>query len=225
MCVLLKTTILVLLISTSHFSQDPMPVLKATWQHTTQQALKSENGPTGPAREVTADNKYFQRKAREGQPNLTVDPNETTVDARREAMDKAVQESRTRKADDVRGYSYVANVRNDTGKTAEVIFWEFRFTEIARPTNIVRRQFLCGVKIKNGEKKDLSVFSILGPTDAITMESLAKSSEKLFNEEVYVNRIELADGSILQRPDWKYDQAAVKRATSTPWNGEICRAL
>ena len=225
MSVLLRTTILVLLLSVSHFSQDPMPILKASWQHTTQRALKTESGPTGPAREVTPDNKYFQRKAREGQPNLTVDPNETTVDARREAMEKAVQESRTRKADDVRGYSYIANVRNDSGKTVEVIFWEFRFTEIARPTNVVRRQFLCGVKMKNGEKKDLTVFSILGPTDAIAMDSLAKTSEKLFNEEVYVNRIELADGAILQRTDWKYDPAAVKRATSTPWGNEICRAL
>jgi hypothetical protein len=142
-------------------------------------------------------------------------------------MDKAIRESRTPKADDLNGYRYVAEVRNDTGKAIAVIFWEYVFTEIARPANTVRRQFLCGIKLKDGDKRELSAFSLLGPSDAIDAESLAKSTGKLFDERVLVNRIELADGSVLQRHNWKYAdvKAAVERATSTPWGIETCRAL
>lgn len=220
-------SILILLISPVCFSQDPMPVLRAGWQRTVQRAPKTGTGAQGPAREVTSDNKYFQRKAREARTDMSVDPLEGTVDARSAAMDRAVQESRAPQIDDIAGYSYVAEVRNDSGKTVEVIYWEYRFAEIARPTNLVRRQFLCGTKLKNGEKRSLSAFTLLGPSDSIAVESLAKSKEKLFDEEVIVNRIEFSDGSILQREDWKFAsvKAGVERATSTPWEPGICRAL
>ena len=74
---------------------------------------------------------------------------------------------------------------------------------------------------------ELSVFSLLGPSDTIDAESLAKSTNKLFDENVRINRIELSDDTILQRNDWKYDdvRSSIKRATSTPWGKEICRAL
>src|SRR5687768_7167002 len=227
MGMLLKASVLVLLISPYCFSQDPMPVLRAGWERTTQRAPKTQTAAGGPAREVTADNKYFQRKAREGRTDMSVDPTEGSIDARSAAMDRAVQESRAPKLDDITGYSYVAEVRNDSGKKVEIIYWEYRFAEIARPANVVRRQFLCGVKLKNGEKRSLAAFSTLGPSDTIDLESLAKTTGKLFNEEVYVNRIEFSDGSILQRADWKYAdvKAAVERATSTPWGEEICRGL
>ena len=176
---------------------------------------------------VNPDEKNFQRKAREQRTDNPRDPYEDSIDGRSAAIDRAVQESRTPKADDVMGYTYVAEVRNDSGQTVEVIFWEYAFTEIARPTNVIRRQFLCGAKLKNGERKELSVFSLLGPSDALDVESLAKSTGKLFDEKVRVNRVELADGNILQRNDWKYAdlKKAVERATSTPWGNEMCRAL
>jgi len=221
-----QSWILILLASSFGFAQDPMPVLRAGWQRTVQPAAKADDNYQGPAREVTADNKYFQRKAREGRTDITVDPTETTMDARSAAMDRAVRESRAPKADDVAGYAYVAEVRNDSGKTVEVIYWEYRFAETASPSNVVRRQFLCGRKLKNGEKLSLSAFSLHGPSNTITLESLAKT-DKLFNEEVIVNRIEFSDGSILQRPDWKYAdvKSGVERATSSPWGKEICRPL
>ena len=227
MSILFKASILVLLIAPYCLAQDPMPVLSSSWQRTTQKAPKVV--PTGqiPARGLTNDDKYFQRKAREARTDIKTDPTEMTVDARSAAMEKAVQESRVSKADDINGYSYVAEVRNDSGKAVEVIFWEYRFMEIARPANVVRRQFLCGTKLKNGEKRHLPAFSLLGPSDAIGVESLAKSSDKMFNEEVLVNRIEFSDGSILQRHDWKFADVkeAVERATSAPWGKEVCRSL
>ncbi|MEO8573175.1 MAG: hypothetical protein ABI481_04340 [Pyrinomonadaceae bacterium] len=204
-----------------------MPVLRAGWQRTVQRTPKAEVTAGGPVKEVTADAKYFQRQAREARTDVTIDPTESTTSARSAAIDRAVKESRTPQADDVHGYSYVAEVRNDSGKIAEIVFWEYQFAEIEHPSNIVRRQFLCGVKLKAGEKRVLTAFSLLAPSETITLESLAKPEGKLFNEEVYVNRIEFADGSILQRPDWKYSdvKASVTRATSTPWGKESCRPL
>jgi hypothetical protein len=118
-------------------------------------------------------------------------------------------------------------VRNDSGQTIKVIYWEYSFTEIARPTNTVRRQFLCGLNLKKGGEAELSAFSLLAPSDVIDASSLSKPKEKLFDEKVQVNRIELSDGSILQRGNWKLKdvQSDVDRATSTPWGKEICRAL
>jgi|SRR5829696_7702734 len=227
MRIILKISIFVLLISSTCFSQEPIAILKASWQRTVQRVAKPDVTRAGPVKALNADDKYFTRKAREARTDRPEDPYESSIEGRSAAIDKAVQESRTPKADDIAGYYYAAEMRNDTGKTVQIIFWEFQFTEIARPTNVIRRQFLCAMKLKNGAKKELSVFSLLGPSDSIDVQSLAKSKEKLFNEEVFVNRIELADGAVLQRADWKYADVkeAVKRATSTPWEAESCRAL
>lgn len=228
MKVLLKASILVLLFSTFSIAQDdPMPVLRSSWERATQRAQKPVLAPQGPAKPIIAENKYFQRKAREQRTDNPMDPYEASIEGRSAAMDRAVQESRAPQPDDVSGYHYVAEIRNDTGKTVDVVFWEYRFTEIARPTNVVRRQFLCGTKLKNGEKRELSAFSLLGPSDVIDAESLAQKTGKLFEESVIINRIEFSDGAIIQRHGWKLQdvKAGVERATSTPWGREICRGI
>lgn len=223
----LTTSIVVLLGSFNCFSQDPLPVLNSSWERVTRKARAGDAAPTSPARAILPEDKIFQRKAREQRTDNPLDPNSDSMDARSAAMDRAVQQSRTAKGDDASGYLYTTRLKNESGKTVKIIFWEYRFTEIARPTNVVRRQFLCGVDLKKGEKIDLAVFSLLGPSDTISAESLAKPDEKLFVEKVQINRIELADDSVLQRNDWKYDEfrAAIERATSTPWGKEMCRAL
>lgn len=223
----LNTFILVLLGSSYCFSQDPMPVLSLGWERMTQKAGAVDAAPISPARAVLPEDKYFQRKAREQRTDSPLDPNKDSMDARSAIIDKAIQESRTPKTEDVNGYSYKAQVRNDSGKTVKVIFWEYRFTEIAHPANFVRRQFLCGVNVKKGEKIDLWAFSLFGPSDTITVENLARSTEKLFDEKAQINRIEFSDDTVIQRKDWKYDdvRSTVERATSTPWGKEMCRGL
>lgn len=227
MSVLLKASILVLLISPYCFPQEPVPILNARWKRATVRAQKPEVTPVGPVTPVMADTKYFQRKAREARTDNPMDPNTESMEGRSRAMDKAVRESRTAQGDDVTGYTYTAEMRNDTGSTISIIFWEYKFVEIARPANVVRRQFLCGTEFKNGVTKELSAFSLHGPSDVIAVDSLAKVDEKLFTESVQVNRIELSDGTIIQRDNWKFSDVkeAVQRATSTPWGNEVCRAL
>ena len=223
----LLIAILVLSVSSVIVAQQPVPILRARWQRTTIPAPKSEVNPTSPAQPVIPENKYFQRKAREQRTDNPMDPNEATIEGRSAAMDKAIAESRAPRADDVQGYTYFIEVRNDTGMTVDIFFWEYEFTEIANPKNVVRRQFLCGVNLKDGERKELSAFSLLGPSDVIAIESLSKSDEKLFQEKTQINRIEFSDGNILQRHTWKYDDVkdAVARVTSTPWVNEGCRPL
>jgi len=227
MSVLFKASILILLFSGWCLSQEPVQILSARWQRATLRAPDPDVSPVGPVTPMIPENKYFQRKTRDQRTDNPTDPTQESMEGRSRTMDKAVRESRTARPDDQKGYSYTVAVRNDTGETIAIIFWEYEFTEIARPANVIRRQFLCGVRMKNGEKKDLSVFSTLGPSDVIDVESLEKSTEKLFKEKVQVNRIEFSDGNILQRDGWKFDDVreAVKRATSTPWGQEMCRAL
>ena len=227
MKVLLNVSMFILLASSFGLSQDPMPVLGFKWERIAQRAQTQAASSNRPVREVTADNKYFQRKAREQRTDVTIDPNETTIDGRSAAIDKAVQESRTPKNDDISGYSYSAQVRNDSGKTVTVVYWEYRFTELARPANVVRRQFLCSVKLKNKETADLDVFSLLGPSEVIDVQSVSTSTEKLFDEKVLINRIEFGDGTLRQRGNWKFEdvEAAVRKATSAPWGKETCRSL
>ena len=227
MRILLATSLFVLLASPWCLGQEPVPILKATWQRATVPAAKIPVTPTVPAKPIIAENKNFQRNARAQRTDNPMDPYEASIEGRSAAMERNVQAARAPQPDDATGYSYAAEVRNDTGKTVAIIFWEYQFTEIAQPMNIVKRQFLCGVKLKNGDRQLLSVFSLLGPSDVIDAESLAKSNTKLFEEKVVVNRIEFSDGAILQRHGWKYEDVkdAVKRATSAPWGNETCRSL
>jgi len=205
----------------------PITILESSWQRARQPAKKVESAPEGPVRMMTSDDKLRQRTAREQQTKGAIDPTEYTVDARSAALEKNVQESRTPKSDDVNGYLYTTKVRNDSGRKMEVVFWEYRFTELANPANVVRRQFLCSANIKPGDSKELPVFSLLGPSDVLTAESIANTTGKIFDEKVVVNRIEFSDGAMIERRDWKYEDVrkAVERVTATPWGKEVCRGL
>jgi hypothetical protein len=224
---MLKALIAVLCCGFGCAAQDPLPVVSVSWQRTVRPARKPEPIGSIPARAMSADDKNFTRNAREQRTDNPSSAARDSIDARSAALEKAMQDAASPKADDAVGYTYSANVRNDSGKTIEIVFWEYRFAEIAKPQNVVRRQFLCAMKLKNGGTKELSAFSQSGPSDVIDAASLAKPNGKLFNEEAFVNRIEFADGSILQRPDWKLENVKkdVARATATPWAGEVCRKL
>jgi hypothetical protein len=227
MSLVVRISAFVLIFSAFCIAQDPMPVLESSWQRTVRKEQQVEVPASGPARALTNDDKNFQRNVRAARTDNPENPSDLTIDGRRAALDKIEQQARTPSAKSVSGFTYSVRARNDGGKTAKVIYWEYLFTEIATPTNVVRRQFLCSVNLKKGGEIELSVFSTLGPTDVINADSLAKSNEKLFDEKVQINRIEYADDTILQRGNWKLAdvKTAVDRATATPWGKEICRPL
>ena len=202
-------------------------VLDHRWERVRVSGQKMDANTAAPVRALTSSDKYYSRAARENQPKGVPDPSEYTTDGRSSAIEKSVQDARSVKTDDVSGFRYVANIRNNSDRKVDVLFWEYRFTEFANPKNVIRRQFLCSAKMKPGEKFELSALSILGPSDVISSESLKDPNNKLFDEKIYLNRIEFADGAILQRRDWKMAEveASVKKAIATPWGKEVCKML
>ena len=185
-------------------AESPIPIIEFSWERTRLKVENPEAGPTIPAAAMIPENKNFQRNARDQLSPGAVDPNELTVDGRSAALEKNVQQSRKTRPDPIDGFTYRLKVRNVSDRTVEVIFWEYRFTEIATPNNVVRRQAVCAIKIKPNDVQELSLFSTLGPSNTIDAKTLANASGKLFNEETTVNRLEYSDGAILQNTEWKF---------------------
>ena len=189
--------------------------------------LKQEQSTTTPVRAVIQQNKNFERKAREQLSPGAPDINSQTIDGRSAELDRITQESRTPKPKAIDGFSYQATIKNSHDKDARVLVWEVRFTEIANPSNAVRRQFLCPVKIKPDGKADLQLFTALGPPDLVSLSSSGSDFARAFKADAVINRVEFADGAVWQRLDWdiKSEQPKIKRAVSTPWGSEVCREL
>ena len=197
------------------------------WTKSRQVVEKPDAPGTTPAAAMTASDRNFERNRRVNDPAGVRDPKADTLDSRSAAMDKAVRESRAPKSEEIDVFAYKVKVRNSGPKVVEVLFWEYQFEEAADPSNLARRQFLCGVNIKAGKEKELLAWSASGPNETISIDSLAGKAENPYRERVVINRIEYADGSIWQRRDWNFAEvrASVKRAVSTPWGAEMCRAL
>lgn len=198
----------------------------------THQAAKTPdpaaNAPATPAPEMLAINKKFQKEARMNDPRGARDPNEDTIDARSDAMEKIVQESRTPKGKAVDNFEYLVKVQNGSRKVIEILFWEYQFIDRTNPENVMRRQFLCGVNIKPSKEKELQTFSFSGPSEVVSAGNLANAPDNVFQEKVLINRVEYADGSTWQRKDWNPNEIKLtyQRAVATPWNaGEMCRGL
>jgi hypothetical protein len=220
-----------LLAPVSPFQSDPgddapVTVVSARWTKTRQKVERADAAGSTPAAALTAADKNFARNRRINDPAGVRDPNADTLDARSAALDKAVRDARTQSVE-VEGYDYRVKVQNAARKAVEVIFWEYQFEETANPSNLTRRQFLCGVQIKGGKGKELQAFGGSGPAGVVSAASLADKSANPFAERVRINRVEYADGTIWQRKDWNYGEVrdSIQRAVSTPWGAEMCRAL
>lgn len=227
--ILLLSLILLLL---SHQSQSPVithegtPVVVVSFKwFKDRQAIAYTPDTTAPAAAMIPANRNFEKNRRANMPPGERDPNLDTIDGRSAALEKAVQESRAPKP--VEGFAYRAKIRNASPKLIEVIFWEYQFKETAESTAVSRRQFLCAVSIKPEKDKELQAFSLSGPHDVVSVDTLARKSANAGEEKVVINRVEYADGSIWQRKDWKFGEVRLSfaRAVATPWGGEMCRGL
>lgn len=203
-------------------------VLTSKWSKSRQTVASAEAGGITPAAPVTRASRNFERNRQNYDPRAVRDPYADTIDGRSAALEKNVQESRTPKPKSVDVYAYRVKLRNASEKAVDVLFWEYQFAESSNPSNVVRRQFLCGVKIKPAKEKELQAFSHSGPSGLISAESLGSKSASPYVEKVLINRVEYADGTIWQRKGWDFAavKPAVARAIQTPWGGlEMCRSL
>jgi hypothetical protein len=201
----------------------PVTVLGLKW-FKDRQAIDQVTA-SSPAAAMIPQNKIFERNRRANTSPGERDPNLDTIDGRSAAIEKAVQESRAPKPAD--GFAYRAKVHNATRKAIDIIFWEYQFKESAADAPLLRRQFLCGVAIKPEKDKELQAFSLSGPQDVISVNILAKKPGSTGAEQVVINRVEFADGSIWQRKDWNFGEVRLSyaRAIATPWGTEMCRGL
>lgn len=200
-------------------------VLSFRWTRIRKTDKREPEGVT-PAREMIADNKTYQRNARVNQPVGQRDPNDDTIDGRSAAIEKIVQEARTPPPKSLDTFSYEARIQNGSKKTIDVVFWEYQFIDQASPLKPTRRQILCGGGIKPGKERDLKASSLSGPSDVVSIDTLATGAGTPILERVLINRVEYADGSIWERKGWKFSEIsqALKHALATPWT-EACRAL
>lgn len=206
-------------------SSEGLPVTVVSFKWFKDRQTVAPESASAPAAAMIPQNRNFERNRRANNSPGERDPNLDTIDGRSAALEKAVQDSRAPKPVD--GFAYRAKVHNASANAIEIIFWEFQFKESATAAPLLRRQFLCGVAIKSGKDRELQAFSLSGPQDVVSVNILAKKPESPGAEQVIINRVEFADGSIWQRKDWNFGEVRLSyaRAVATPWGTEMCRSL
>ena len=226
---MLLTALLTLLIPGQNppsTESSPVTVLSSRWFKSRQTIEKPDSTGSVPAAAMIQANKAWERNRRVDAPRAgEPDPNVDSMDGRRAAMEKSVQESRGPKPAD--GFSYRAKIKNASTKTIEVLFWEYQFMPSSNSTTVAHRQFLCGVNIKPQKDIDVQGFSLSGPGAVINVGSVAGESGNGLQERVVINRVEYADGTIWQRKDWNFGEvkSSVARALQGPWAPGMCKGL
>jgi hypothetical protein len=208
-------------------SSDASPLTVATfkWSRARRNVETTAVEGNAPARGMIPQNRNFARNARINDPQGVRDPNGDTIDGRSAAMEKSVAEARAPKTQPQDGYAYRVKVQNPTAKVVEIVFWEYQFQDPANPDLVARRQFLCGVNIPAGKGKDLESFSLSGPSEVVNVKTL--NSGASFKENVLINRVEYADGSIWQRKAWNLAEVkgSYERVLREPWLPGMCKGL
>src|SRR5712692_1431277 len=196
----------------------PVAVVSFKWFKDRQPIDNAASAPVTPQPAPIAADKNFERQKRINATAGDRDPHADTLDARGAELERIVQESR--EAPPVDGFVYLVKLKSASAKPIARIFWEYQFKETANPANVTRRRFLCNVKIKPEQAKDVEIFSLGGPSDVISVKSLAKGSGNQFQETVVIDRVEYADGSFWQLKDWTFD---VSKLTSKATSGREAR--
>src|SRR5713226_1558618 len=188
----------------------PVVVVSFKW-FKDRQPIDHVASTSAPQPALIAADKNFEKQKRINAPAGDRDPHADTLDARGAELERIVQESR--EPPPVGGFAYVVKFKSAGTKLTQTIFWEYQFIETANPKNVTRRRFRCNLKMKPEQDKDLQIFSLGGPSDVISVKSLAKGSGNQFQETVVIDRVEYADGSFWQLRDWTFD---VSKLVSKP---------
>ncbi len=230
-----KPWFLLLILPISMFAmanQSPAPpaeslieVLEFRWTKRRQPAEKLEPSIPQPGAMVNPATRNYERSTRINQPRGERDPTADTLEARSAEIEKNVQEARGPKPVD--GFAYKVKVRNSSMKVADIVFWEYQFTDPANPATPTRRQFLCAVRIEPEKSKEIQAFSLLAPGNTLNVAGDANSSPGPVQEKAIINRVEFVDGTIWRRKDWNFGEIrqSYLRAVAAPWGKEMCRVL
>jgi len=96
-------------------------------------------------------------------------------------------------------YEYRVRVRNVSSKKVKSMLWEYRLLD-SPVTAASRRLFQCAGGVKPGETRRLSAWTLSAPVSVVSADGAAGMKPKA---EVFVNRVEYADGSVWQRAGWE----------------------
>jgi len=94
-------------------------------------------------------------------------------------------------------FRYRVNLKNTGIKVVKAVVWDYQASDTDEFNDSTHRQFRCTAKMKPNQNQRFEGFSVLPPTRVITA-----SGTKSFSERVILNRIEYADGTSWQRPEW-----------------------
>ena len=96
-------------------------------------------------------------------------------------------------------YHYRLEVRNANSQTVRRFAWSYQPGEIP---DLSDRQFFCVVDAKPNEAKIFDLFTPLAPSRVIDASKAGDKAEKDLKQNVMINFIEYADGSVWKRPGW-----------------------
>lgn len=96
------------------------------------------------------------------------------------------------------GFIYEFTIKNTGSKIIRKLVWEYSFTDPATQRKIGRREFKSNVKILPGATAKLVTRSSLPPVGTIDAARASKNSQDQLPEQMVVQRITYADGSVWQ---------------------------
>lgn len=201
----------------------PIVVVSFKWFKDRQPIDNAVSSLSVPQPALIAADKNFEKQKRINASAGDRDPHADTLDARGSELERIVQESR--EAPPADGYVYLIKLQNAGAKPTQTVFWEYQFTESANPKNVTHRRFRCGVKLKPAQGRELQIFSLGGPSDVVSVKSLAKGSGNQFQETVVIDRVEYSDGSFWQRKDWNFDPLKFVSKARTDSQKAMCRSF
>ena len=95
-------------------------------------------------------------------------------------------------------YIYEVKVRNTGEKEIRTLIWEYVFFEPGTERELGRRRFVSRESIGPGKTRNLVLRSASSPTGTIDASKAGKKSRDEYSEQVVIQRIEYADGSVWQ---------------------------
>jgi hypothetical protein len=137
---------------------------------------------------IVVKNSWSKLRYRPGWDRQSV-PNRIPTDPA--ALNREMAAERRRLSRVIEGYMYKATFKNTGSKTVVLIGWAYTFIEPADKQES-SHQFFSKIKIKQGQKKEVSAFIAKPPTRTVS----AKEANNVIEGKVKVNFIKYEDGTI-----------------------------
>ena len=95
-------------------------------------------------------------------------------------------------------FRYKVRVKNTGLKVVKTVSWDYQVRTAEGPDHSSHRQFRCTTKIKPNQTETMEAFTTVPPVRTVVVGPDGAAQEKLV-----INRVEFADGTSWQRPDWQ----------------------